>query len=232
MPLFCLSGLCLLWLFIASGPVLAASAENSVLKIKAGHGPTQQSGTAFYVRPHILATSYHVIQGAEIISVQVGEAWIQITSLLTYDPELDLALVYMPLRGTPLPLGNDVLEPWTSLESIGFAKGESLQKVSVLFRNLEKLHGVWHLCLQGPIQPGMSGGPVLDPQGRVVGMNRFVSARDQFFSAQAVEGGPLRQALDLALDSPEFLSVTSFARRTSIEPSLNIKDQHIVITDD
>ncbi|MFP4428880.1 MAG: serine protease [Desulfovermiculus sp.] len=230
-PFFCLLGLGMFWPLMASGPALAASAEDSVLKIKAEHGPTQQTGTAFYVRPNILATSYHLIQGAEIISVQVGEARIQITSVLAYDPDLDLALLYMPLRGTALPLDNDTPRPWTSLESLGFAQGESLQKVSVLFRNLEKIDGVWHLSFQGPIQPGMSGGPVLNPQGRVVGMNRFVSARDHFFSPQAMEVQALRQALDLALASPEFIDVSSFARQTSIQPKLNIEDQHIVITD-
>lgn len=228
---FGLPGLCMLLLFMTSGPVLAATAENSVLKITAGHGPALQSGTAFYVRPNILATSYHIVQGSEAITVQIGEARIQITSILAYDPGLDLALLYMPLRGTPLPLDTEVPKPWTSLQSMGFARGKSLQKVSVLFQDLEKIHGVRHLCIQGSIQPGMSGGPVLNPQGRVVGMNRFVSDREQFFVPQAVEVRGLHQLLNQALVSPEFLDVKSFARRTSNEPSLHIKDQHIVITD-
>lgn len=81
-------------------------------------------------------------------------------ALLEFDSENRRIL---EIRKTPLKLGE-------SVASFGFAWGEPLHvfKRAVAFIAPES----GHVILDGVIAPGMSGGPVIDENGQVVGLNQ------------------------------------------------------------
>lgn len=219
-------------LALAGPHSVLAGPEASVRKIVAGQEQNQRTGTGFYIHPNILATSFHVVQGAETITAELDEGKVQIRALLAFDPDLDLAFLYTPIRGTPLPLGGEFLQPWTKLQTLGFSQGKSLQKIPVVFEDWERIKGIWHLRIQGPVQPGMSGGPVVNDQGRVLGMNRYTSDGSESSRAWAVEIQAVHRTLNQALAQPVFTAVSSFARQTGPGPTLRIEDKSIVITDE
>jgi serine protease Do len=188
-------------------------------------------GTAFYVHPNILATSYHVIQGATTITAVRDTTRVRITSLLAFDPKRDVALLYTPLEGPALPLGWEDLEPFAQVQALGFVSEGSVQKIPAVFMAWEQIAGIWHMRLQGPVQPGMSGGPVLNREGRVVGLNRFTAAPDTPSAAVAVGVRAVRRLLDRSLAEPEFMDLAAFARKTGNRPKLQTRDNRLLITD-
>ncbi|MBS3778993.1 MAG: trypsin-like peptidase domain-containing protein, partial [Desulfovermiculus sp.] len=117
-------------LFLAGSQPVLAGPEASVRKIVAGREQNQRTGTGFYIHPNILATSFHVIQGAKTITAEMDEGKVRIKSLLAFDADLDWALLYTPIRGASLPLGGEFLQPWTKLQTLGFSQGKSMQKIT------------------------------------------------------------------------------------------------------
>ena len=223
--------LVILWTLTGPHQVMAGS-ETSVLRIRAGQGPEQRVGSGFYIQSNILATSFQLVRGAETITAGKGKTVVQVQAVLTFDPDLDLALLYTPARGAPLPLDGHFLEPWSRLQTMGFAQGESVQKVPVLFQEWERFKGIWHLRIQGPVPRGMSGGPVVNDQGRVVGMVRYVAEGKPSSLAWAVDSKTIHRLFNQALDRPVFTRMSSFARQTGAGPRVRVQDQKIIITDE
>ena len=134
------------------------------------------TGTGFFVTRsgHVL-TAKHVVDGAQQVQVLVGDDLLDARVLAT-DENDDLALLEVQSITRPLPVRR----------TSGLAKGEEVltlgypvpvlqgRELKATFGHVNALSG-----LQGdprfaqvdvPIQPGNSGGPLLDDEGEVVGV--------------------------------------------------------------
>lgn len=134
------------------------------------------TGTGFFVtRDGYMITNYHVIEGAAQVGIVMEEDIVP-AQVVRYDPENDVALLKVRWRGTPLPV------PMTASVSRAdevFTLGYPAimiqgQAQKATFGRVNALSGMQDdprfLQIDVPIQPGNSGGPLINDAGEVVGI--------------------------------------------------------------
>ncbi len=148
--------------------------------------PSKSTGSGFAIndRGQIL-TNWHVVSGSQELTVTTPDKKNFRATLLDKDPDNDLALIQVDLKGTKLPslrLGDsDKVQIGQKVLAIGnpFGLEGTLTTgiVSSLSRSIGDESG---RTLEGMIQtdasinPGNSGGPLLDSQGNVIGINTAI----------------------------------------------------------
>lgn len=97
--------------------------------------------------------------------------------VIAYDEHIDVALLKVKQDSNSssrnnwryIPLGDsDQLRPTDKLITFGFPNGRSSYDADGQVRSLDETKG--RIQFKGPIEPGYSGGPVLDERGYVVGI--------------------------------------------------------------
>jgi S1-C subfamily serine protease len=140
------------------------------------------SGFLISAKGEIL-TNDHVIADAEVIEVQLfgRERTIHHATVVGRDPVSDSALIRLVDGPSDLPVAtmgdSDALESGDWVMAIGnpFQLGHSVTVgvVSYAARSFEVEDGRWQKLIQtdASINPGSSGGPMLNTRGEVVGIN-------------------------------------------------------------
>jgi S1-C subfamily serine protease len=178
---------------------------------KTADGPSG-SGTAFFVNNTDLVTAEHVVSGCNLITLADGTA----LTVIGTDASVDLAVLESPKRS----------RDWLSITNAGRAKlGEKayvlgypyyqLAGTSLNFTtgNVSALAGALDdkrmISISAPVQPGNSGGPLLNGKGEILGV---VSARlSEFAIAEAT--GTLPQNINYAVTGAELIG---FLNRTGV----------------
>ena len=147
-------------------------------------GQSQQAlGSGFVVdKDGHIVTNYHVVQGATRVEVSFSNQDTVKATIVGTDPSTDLAVlkVDVPAKAlTPLALANsDVVRVGDPVVAIGNPFG--LERtvtagiVSALQREVRSPNNytIDHVIqTDAPINSGNSGGPLIDAQGRVIGVN-------------------------------------------------------------
>jgi S1-C subfamily serine protease len=173
---------------------VAASVAPAVLHIRALHGRSGQlgGGSGVLVAPDGYAlTNSHVVHGASGIEATLNDGRTLLADVFGDDPATDLALLRLP--GSDLPFAalgdSNALRVGDWVIAVGSPYGLSFTVtsgiVSALGRSLRSgergraIEGV--IQTDAPLNPGNSGGPLLDAEGTVVGINTAV-----FFPAQGL----------------------------------------------
>src|SRR5262245_22866274 len=155
---------------------LAAKVRDSIVVIGfAGREGTQQGlGTGFVIdKSGLIATNLHVIGEARPISVQTaGGKTLTVKAVHASDRALDLAIVQVDAADLrPLELtGADKIDAGEPVIVMGNPQGLKHSVVSGVVSGTREIDGRNMLQLAIPVEPGNSGGPVLDMQGRVLGI--------------------------------------------------------------
>jgi serine protease Do len=154
---------------------LAEQARKSiaVLLYTGRDGKQVGMGTGFVVGDGLIATNLHVIGEGRPIRVRLADGTSHdATEVHASDRKLDLALVRIAAKGlTPLPLGDDrKLKNGEPLVVLGHPRGLEHSVVAGVLSGRRDVEGQAMLQLAIPIEEGNSGGPVLDRNGRVVGI--------------------------------------------------------------
>jgi putative serine protease PepD len=157
---------------------LYASAAPGVVDITAGHS----SGSGFVVdaQGHIV-TAEHVVQGASSITVKFQDGTTRKATVLGTDDATDVAILKVDPAGLtlhPLTLGSSShLQIGDSVAAIGdpfgYDRSFSTGIISGLDRTIGAPNGftVAHAVqTDTALNPGNSGGPMLDASGRVIGI--------------------------------------------------------------
>ena len=131
-------------------------------------------GSGFFVAADLILTNSHVLCSAsQNIDVVLSDGRRLVGTVLRSDSRVDLGLVQVDSSGAvPLPLGDvaqvavgDKVMMIGSPVGLEFTVHEG--SVSSLSRSVE---GVAYVQLDAKVNPGNSGGPLIDDRGRVVGV--------------------------------------------------------------
>lgn len=166
---------------------LAKKARPAVylLAIQDEDGEVKGSGTGFLISPDgLLVTNHHVIADAkQIIAKAENGGLFPVVRVLATDPVNDLALLQIDAKDLPClsmaPPGS--ADAGTRVAVIGSPLGLEGTLTEGIVSARRKLPGQKREVLQisAAISQGSSGSPVLDPQGRVIGVASFLLAEGQ-----------------------------------------------------
>jgi S1-C subfamily serine protease len=150
--------------------------------------PTEQAGagSGVIIAPDgYILTNHHVVQGAKTLTVVVPDGSDLSTRVIGVDPPTDLAVIRAESSGLPyasfadssqLRVGQLVIALGNPF---GFPSTVSTGVISSLGRSLRSREGrlidniIQHTA---PLNPGNSGGPLVDSRGRIIGINTAIIA--------------------------------------------------------
>ncbi|MDT7782949.1 MAG: hypothetical protein QOF58_1368, partial [Pseudonocardiales bacterium] len=167
---------------LANSPV-AQRLKSSVLKVR-GRAPSCSralEGTGFVIAPERVMTNAHVVAGTNEVTVEVGRGQFDAT-VVSYDPRTDIAVLAVPdLEATPLQFRSDEVQPGEGgivlgypldgpykaspariRERIPLLRGPDIYDAQTVTRDV--------YTVRAEVRSGNSGGPLVDTQGRVMGV--------------------------------------------------------------
>jgi putative serine protease PepD len=196
-------------------------AKDAVAYISATSAQGQGTGSGFVVSSDgLIVTNAHVVDGASQVAVKIGTGGDQLPAeIVGIDASRDLALLDVDASDLPaLQLGDSSeLEVGDATYAIGNPYGLdhtlTTGVVSALDRQLQAPDGA---TISGAIQtdaalnPGNSGGPLLDASGKVIGVNA------QIATGGGEQGGNV--GIGFAIPSKTVAEFVEQARGGALEP--------------
>ena len=213
--------------------------------------PRIGEGTGFVVSPDgYILTNYHVVQNADQVKIGFSDGTEQPAEVVGTDPSIDLALLKVDARGlTALPLGDsDALRVGEWVIAIGnplnFEQTVTVGVLSAKRRrvplpSLDTRGLVTFLQTDAAINFGNSGGPLLDIDGNVIGINTAIARQNLAEGIGfALPINQARRVIDQLRDFGEVkrgyiginMNVTGIDR--DAQEYLGLPDRHGVIVND
>lgn len=165
---------------LISVPDLARKALTATvsLEVHDDKGRTRGRGSGFFVGFDLIATNFHVIQGATQGGVRLvnTETTYPIEGIAATDEANDLALLKVKVDDIfPLALGDsDNVPIGATVYAVGNPKGLEGTFSDGIISARRDIDGKQRLQMTTPISPGSSGGPVLIRDGKVIGVSASV----------------------------------------------------------
>lgn len=158
------------------------AARGSVVKIR-GVAPSCQKvleGSGFVIAPNRVMSNAHVVAGAETVTVEVDGKTYDAT-VVSYDPNEDISILAVPnLPAQPLLFHDAEAKPATDAVVMGYPGGGEFTATPARVRETIELNGpdIYHTTtvnrtvytIRGTVKQGNSGGPMIDTDGKVLGV--------------------------------------------------------------
>jgi len=148
---------------------------DSVVSINTNIG--QGSGAIFSSNGYVV-TNYHVIQGVRRASVMTYDGDIYSISLVGYDKTNDLAILKIISNETfdYFEFGNsDILKVGQKVVALGNPAGLSFTATEGIISSASRIadDGLDYIQTDVTLNPGNSGGPLINSQGQIIGIANF-----------------------------------------------------------
>lgn len=194
----------------ADDPV--AVARHSVVKIRAEASSCNElhEGTGFVVAPNRVLTNSHVVAGGDTVTVEVDGTTFD-ARVVSYDPNADIAILDVPgLSAQPLSLAGFPVTAGTEALMLGYPHAGPFDATPARIREMLELNGpdIYHTTAvtrqvyiitipDGRPLQGVSGSPLIDMDGRVLGVvfGNEVEDPDTGFALTSVEIAPQMAAI-------------------------------------
>lgn len=199
---------------------IAKSAFPSValLLMQDKFGKTISLGSGFFVRKNLIATNLHVIKGAVkgVVKLIGQQKSYEINTYAEIDSKNDLALIVVNDAKEKAMLVDDAsVEIGETVYAIGNPEGLEGTFSQGIISSIRKIGSEHLIQLTAPISPGSSGGPVMNEQGKVIGISvaTFKEGQNLNFAI------PSDALVKLLAKTPEELSQTSLEALSSSQES-------------
>jgi hypothetical protein len=174
------------------------------------------TGSGFPIGNGYVVTNAHVVSGTGNHRVETADGIVLHAEVVYFDPDRDIALLYVPdYANGALDLGP--AERGTQGAVIGYpgGQGESVQPavvdgaVEAVGRDIYNQKQVTReiYVIQGRVRPGNSGGPLVDLQGRVLGIV-FATSASEPDQAYALTDDEINIALQHTHNPPSSIDTT------------------------
>jgi len=202
-------------------------ARASVLKIR-GRAPSCSralEGTGFVIGDERVMTNAHVVAGTSEVSVEVpksgGGSQTEAARVVYYDEQVDVAVLAVPgLQARALPFNFSGASTGDNAVALGYPLDGPFSSSPAKVRQRIQLRGpdIYEsstvtrdvYTIRGTVRSGNSGGPLVNPQGQVIGVV-FGAAVDQGDTGFVLTADQVRAALDAAPGSTGRVSTGSCA---------------------
>lgn len=162
---------------------LFREAKDSVVVVKIYDADDKEIGlgSGFFVGDgHAVVTNYHVIRNGLKIKAHVSlDGGVNITQdiseALALDIQRDLAVLYVSHAGKPLTLLDRQPNVGEAIVAIGHPTGLERTLSTGVVSGIREHERVTYYQMTAPISPGSSGGPVINQDGKVVGVASIAS---------------------------------------------------------
>ncbi len=134
-------------------------------------------GTGFIISANgYVVTNYHVVRGADSVHLQSTKGESFKAKVIYIDPTHDLAMLrindstFAPLKNAPYTFKETPSELGEDVYTIGYPRDEVVYGQGYLSSRTGYAGDTTAYQISIPVNPGNSGGPVLDSKGNVVGI--------------------------------------------------------------
>ena len=137
------------------------------------------TGTGFYLKgANLIVTNNHVVEGNREVTIEgVGVAR-QISRVLYNDVKYDLAFVEMPVQIEDIPDVNvapTLVQVGEAVTAVGHPFGLKYTFTKGIVSNPRHIYNnLDYIQHDAALNPGNSGGPLINTEGAVVGVNTFI----------------------------------------------------------
>jgi serine protease Do len=205
--------------------------------------PREGSGSGFIIdRAGYILTNHHVVDGADRVTVTLGDGRVFRANIVGTDPAIDVALLQIPTsEALPVaPLGNsDGLRTgeWVCAigNPLGYVHSVTVGVVSFLGRKLFDPSLDAFIQTDAAISFGNSGGPLINSQGQVVGITTAISSQASnigFAIPISQVMGILPQLKDRGRVSRGYIGVTLTDATPQLQRALHLGAAHGALVQD
>ncbi|MEZ4918702.1 MAG: trypsin-like peptidase domain-containing protein [Saprospiraceae bacterium] len=139
------------------------------------------TGTGFYLKSqNLIVTNHHVVEGNRRVIIEGARFSKQLVNVRYTDRKYDLAFLEVPggsdgVPGVQLADAEKTLRERDPVTAIGHPFGLKFSvKSGVISSTREVMNSIPYLHIDAALNPGNSGGPLVDNDGDVVGVNTFI----------------------------------------------------------
>lgn len=188
-----------------------------VVTVKGRESARDTLGTGFVIDSNgLIATNLHVIGESRPIAVEMADGKkFDVVSIQATDRLRDLALIKIDAKDLPaLPLGDsDTLKDGQSIVALGNPQGLKHSVVAGVVSGRREIDGRPMIQLAIPLEPGNSGGPLVDMDGKVQGIITLKS----LVTENLGYAGPVNSLKPL-IEKPNPVSMSAWVRIGALDP--------------
>jgi len=162
--------------------------EAIVFKINTANG----SGSCFYLKEHnIFVSNYHVVEGFKQVCLEDSNKNVWLGKVVMINPEADIAFIkadVVPADSMNITINAAELIMGSKVHVVGFPYGMPFSITEGVVSSVNQLlDGKPHTQIDAAVNPGNSGGPVINEKGEIVGIvaSKFKDADNMGFAIPA-----------------------------------------------